>query len=88
MTDTQRPAQNRRISGPGSLYSVLDGAFPGARTIQGYLDVKWLAGELGMSTWGVHKWFHNNQVPAKRVKRLIQLSEGRLTLEMLAPFLI
>ena len=77
-----------------SLHEVLTDAFPNHRTVTGVLDIPGLGIDLGLSHEGVYKWVRHNNLPARRVKQLIELSrptkksDPLLTVEAVLPFVI
>ena len=44
-----------------------------------------LASKLGIKEAAVYMWVSRKQIPLKHIRKLIELSEGRLTKEMLRP---
>jgi hypothetical protein len=52
----------------------------------GHRSIIVLAYFLKMTPWGVHKWANERRIPAGRVEELVQIAEGRVTLEQLTPF--
>lgn len=52
----------------------------------GHRSIIVLAYFLKMTPWGVHKWANERRIPASRVEELVQLGEGRVTLDQLTPF--
>jgi len=47
-----------------------------------------IASKLGVRESAIYQWVARERIPAKHIKTLIDLSEGRLTKEMLRPDLI
>jgi len=45
-----------------------------------------LAGLLGLSRWSVHKWAKTKHITPKRAKQVVEISEGRVTLEELSKY--
>lgn len=39
-----------------------------------------------MSKWGIRKWINNKKIPPERAKQIVELSEGRVTLEEFHPY--
>ncbi len=88
MTKTKLASAKKR-SRPGSLgelYDLLDWAFHLHRTRLGNLNVRELSEELEVSTQAMYRWFNSERLPAKQVRKVVELSKGRLSLEKLAPF--
>jgi hypothetical protein len=48
-------------------------------------SVKWLSEQLGVRQSAIYNWADRGKIPIKHIKRLRELSEGRLTKEMLRP---
>lgn len=89
-TKIKKPAAVPERSRPGSLgklYDLLDAHFPAHRTRLGQLNIRVLSKELGLSTQAMYRWFSSDRLPARKLAVLIELSEGRLTYEKLAPYL-
>lgn len=47
-----------------------------------------IASKLGVRESAIYQWVARKRIPLKHVKTLIELSEGRLTKEMLRPDLV
>lgn len=60
------------------LYQLLMRAAPYDRF--GRKTVPELARALGMSRWGVYKWLKHERIRPERVKQIVDISEGRVTL--------
>lgn len=71
----------------GSLYDVLDTAFPAYRTRLGFLNVKELADDLDATPQALYKWFKQDKVPVKKVRKLTELGGKRLPMKALEPFI-
>jgi hypothetical protein len=88
MTKTKQ-VQIKKRSRPGSLgelYDLMDSAFHLHRTRLGNLNVRELSEDLEVSVQAMYRWFQAERLPAKQVRKVVELSKGRLTLEKLAPF--
>ena len=48
-------------------------------------DMSNLAQQLDISPQAIANWVHRNRIPIKYIKRIVELTEGRVTREMLAP---
>jgi len=48
-------------------------------------SVKWLSEQLGVRQSAIYNWVDRGRIPIKHLKKLRELSEGRLTKEMLRP---
>lgn len=67
--------RDKRTGRMGKLHDLLSDCFPKRRNEGGdFIDVKWLAGKLGMSEEGVYKYFRRDKIPAKRVRQIVKLS--------------
>lgn len=72
----------------GDLYKLLDKSFPQFRARQGKLSIRHIAVGLDIHTQSVSKWCLLDRVPANQVKKLVELSNGKLTVEQLQPFFL
>lgn len=57
----------------GKLHALLERGLPDFHD-EGSLDVRALSGKIGISYQAMYKWFEREQVGAKRIKRLVELS--------------
>jgi len=48
-------------------------------------SVKWLADQLEVRPSAIYNWADRGRVPIRHLKRIRELSEGRLTKEILRP---
>lgn len=87
MAKSRKPIQRRARGELGELYKVLEKAFPLHLDKYGYLDLQFLAAELGIRKQSIYKWLGNDRVPAKRVNSLVALSKGKLSIKTLEPFI-
>lgn len=71
----------------GELHAVLDKAFPQLRNADQGLDVYRLARLVGVSHTTLYNSFNRGGLGMKTGRRIIDLSEGRLTRRKLARFL-
>lgn len=69
-----------------TLKDILTDGFPEYRTTSGILDVPGLAKALSLSHEAVYKWLRQHRLPPKAAKNLVSFSNGKITLEMLTPF--
>lgn len=53
---------------------------------KGRVSIPHLAGKLNLSSTSVYNWIAANRVPSRRVKSLVKLSKGRITLEEVLPY--
>lgn len=87
METTERAVRQRDDLGP--LHALLLRIAP-----VGFTDaleertpsVPTLARALGLSNWALYMWIKNNRIPANRVKRLVEIADGRVTAEEIHPF--
>lgn len=70
----------------GGLYDFLFARFPDHRSKQQVLDVPRLATDLEMSAEGVYRILRKNKLNADQAKKIIEISEGRITIEDTVPF--
>lgn len=70
----------------GKLWDLLFAKFPEHRTVQGILDVRRLAADIGRSHTALYRVVNKNQLNPPQAVALIELSKGRLTHEDLKPF--
>lgn len=77
-----RPTRKSRASGTkkrveylGKLHELLSKGLPDLIDQNGILDVKKLAGHLGISFQAVYKFFKNDQIPTKRIPTILALSK-------------
>lgn len=71
----------------GKLYETLCAGYPNMRTKKGFLDVSTLAKTINFSEEAVYKSFRNNDLSRNMAKRIIECSEGRLTITDLLQFI-
>ena len=86
MADERR---TRKIKDLGALHKLLLKAAPEGPEVDGKRatpSISTLAMALGMSHWAVYVWIKNKRVPARRVKRLVEIGEGRVTEGDFHPF--
>ena len=57
-------------------------------TRDGEISIPILARDLEMSAWGVYKWCHGSRIPGNKVARLVEIGEGRITMQDLIPYVI
>lgn len=81
---------NRRHANLGPLHDLLLRA--SRKDKDGLGSIKFLAQDLKMSTWGVYKWIHKNdgkgQLTATNARKVVEVSEGRVTFEEFLPYLV
>lgn len=83
MSDTPETSHTRSR---GKLWDLLYNKFPDHRTVQGILDVRRLATDIGRSHTALYRVVNKNQLNPPQAVALIKLSAGRLTHEELKPF--
>lgn len=71
----------------GPLHTLLLKACPRKGSAPGSIPAT-LAPALGVSYQYVYRWVSDNRVPAKFVKKIVEVSEGRVSIEDLVPFVI
>jgi hypothetical protein len=85
-----------RITNLGPLQDLLLKACPPHRRVapkkyvpdpDGVKSIKILAFALNMSMWGVQRWIHEGRVPAKRVDKIVEISNGAVTRNDFIPYL-
>lgn len=80
---------NRRHANLGPLHDLLLRA--SRKDEKGMGSIRFIAQDLGMTTWGVYKWFKKNNnngvLPVAQAKRIVAMSEGRVTFEDFIPYL-
>ena len=87
MEESKKGATRRPRGQLGDLYKLLEKSFPTYLDRDGHLDLTMLGSDLGIRKQAIYKWTQKDKVPAKRVSDLIELSDGRLTVRDLEPFL-
>lgn len=71
----------------GKLHSLLLKACPKKGSSPGSIPAT-LAPALGVSYQYVYRWVSEGRVPAKFVKKIVEVSEGRVSVDDLVPFVI
>lgn len=71
----------------GPLHALLTRGLPDWMDAKGFLRTHALAAYLGISYQALYKIFDRNRISPKRVKALVLLSEGKLTLDDFAEFM-
>lgn len=69
----------------GDLQDLLLKACPPAKD-SGRVSIPVLAAQLGITASYVYKWIEQNQVPPKYVRKIVEISNGELTLEDFHPY--
>lgn len=75
---------------PTALYRLLYAKLTDHRKSGSYgntLNVKLMSDQLEVTTQNIYRWLKNNEVPARRAKRLIDLPGSKLSMDDLEPFL-
>jgi hypothetical protein len=82
-------ATHRRTANLGPLHDLLIHA--SRKDAQGRGSITFLAEDLGLTAWAVYKWLHKNDrkglVTAANARKIVAVSEGRVTFEDFIPFL-
>lgn len=71
----------------GPLHNLLLRACPRKDSAQGSIPAT-LAPALGISYQYIYRWISDGRVPAKYVTKILDASEGRVTMDELIPFVI
>lgn len=70
----------------GALHDLLLKACPPDENGRSSIPV--LARALGISTTSLYNWITANRVPQRRVRKLVELSDGRVSSEDFLPYLL
>lgn len=71
----------------GPLHDLLLKACPRSNSSSGSIPAT-LAPALGVSYQYIYRWIAEGRVPPKFVKKIVEVSDGRVTVEELVPFVI
>lgn len=79
--DTDRyPKPKRKKPAPpaelGKLHAILVEGLPDYLDENGGLNVRKVSAKIGISFQAMYKWFDREQISAKRIKAIVQLSEN------------
>ena len=85
MTEPTKRRTSRPV--PTELHALLHKACPPAEGGEGSIRAT-LAPALGVSYQYVYRWIEGNKLPAKYVKSLVEIAQGRVTQEELIVFVI
>lgn len=81
------PARKTSRPVPTALHALLHKACPAGTDGEASIRAT-LAPALGVSYQYVYRWIEANKVPAKFVKQLVEIADGRVTQEELIEFVI
>lgn len=76
----------RRLSEGGPLQDLLLKICPPNN--EGVKSITVLADKMGISSQAIYRWIENKRVPSAKVKTLVKLAGGRVTLEEIVPYVI
>jgi len=76
----------RRLTDRGPLQAMLLDACP--PNAEGAVSIVILSEAMKLSNWAVYRWIETGRVPANRARQLVDVSEGRITLDRVLPFVI
>ena len=85
MTITKEPVI-RRLTEGGPVQAILLKACP--PNTEGIKSITVLAEAMGMSPQAIYRWIENERIPQGKVKALVELSKGQVTLEEIVPHVI
>lgn len=76
------PTRDASTTGPrqqslGPLHDLLTRGLPDLVKENGILDTEALAHRMGISFQAVYKWYTRNQLPSKRLQRIIDISKSQ-----------
>lgn len=75
----------RKYKELGPLQDLLIQACPPNE--RGYKSIPVLAKALDMSYYGVYKWIQSGSIPPRAAMKVVEISEGRVTLNDFTPFI-
>lgn len=75
----------RKYKELGPLHDLLLKACPPDAT--GDRSIPILAKHLNMSSWGVFKWIKHDRLPPRQAMKIVELSEGKVTIEQFGPYI-
>jgi hypothetical protein len=75
----------RKYKELGPLHDLLLKACPPNE--HGERSIPILAKYLDMSSWGVFKWIKNNKLPPRQAMKIVELSEGKVTIDQFSPYI-
>lgn len=78
LSDSAGVATIVRHKDGGALHDLLLRACP--PDANGEKSITVLAGALGITPWAIHKWVKNGRVPPRRASRIVDISDGRVTI--------
>ncbi len=78
-------AKPKRYKNLGPLHDLLLKACPPDE--HGDVSIPRLAKLLDMSSWGIYKWIRQGSLPPSQVVRIVDVSQGRVSINDFSPFL-
>ena len=85
MTTTNEPVI-RRLTEGGPVQAILLKVCPPNK--EGIKSITVLAEAMGISAQAIYRWIENERIPQAKVRALVELSQGRVTLEEIVPHVI
>lgn len=86
MSKTKCEAVIRQMRAGGAIQTILLEACP--ENSEGFKSIPLLASALNLSRQAVYAWIEKDCIPASRAKSLVKLSNGKVTMEQLVPFVV
>lgn len=76
----------RQLSEGSPLQTLLLEACPPSK--EGVKSITVLAEKMNLSSQTIYNWISKGRIPQDRVNSIVKLARGRVTLEMIIPFVV